>query len=78
MPAVNASIHPANLIANAHADSGARVIEIKAKKFEFAPSEITLKKELVLKLLPWPTRDRNSEHRDRCCCRERVASSTHE
>jgi cytochrome c oxidase subunit 2 len=34
----------AHLVRTAYADAGPRVIEIKAKKFEFAPSEITLKK----------------------------------
>jgi cytochrome c oxidase subunit 2 len=33
-----------HLIQTAFADAGPRVIEIKARKFEFTPSEITLKK----------------------------------
>ena len=32
------------LVRTAYADNGPRVIEIKAKKFEFTPNEITLKK----------------------------------
>jgi len=37
-------IKTARLVRTAYADAGPRVIEIKAKKFEFTPSEITLKK----------------------------------
>ena len=33
-----------NLVRQANAAAGPRVIEIKAKKFQFSPSEITLKK----------------------------------
>ncbi|MDB5108657.1 MAG: quinol oxidase [Candidatus Binatus sp.] len=33
-----------NFVAKAHADIGPRVIEIKARKFEFSPDEVTLKK----------------------------------
>lgn len=33
-----------HLVRTAYADAGPRVIEIKARKFEFTPSEITLKK----------------------------------
>lgn len=45
-------IKTAHLVRTAYADAGPRVIEIKAKKFEFTPSEITLKKgePVVLRL----------------------------
>ena len=44
LPIVAPRMKTAHLVRTAYADAGPRVIEIKARKFEFAPSEITLKK----------------------------------
>jgi cytochrome c oxidase subunit 2 len=44
LPIAAPRMKSARLVRTAYADTGPRVIEIKAKKFDFTPSEITLKK----------------------------------
>jgi cytochrome c oxidase subunit II len=52
LPIATPRMKTARLMRTAYADAGPRVIEIKAKQFEFLPNEITLKKgePVVLRL----------------------------